>query len=503
MQPRVLVAFIATCLCLAAGGGAAEVHAEVASALKPVGVTPTAVPGELIVAFERRVSARDRSQALARVGAVAKKRFRHLDAVLASVPAGERSHAIQALRRDGRVRYAEPNFLLRASAHSGTPDDPAFHELWGLENFSQTVNGIPGTADADIDATEAWGVTTGDPGVAVAVIDTGIDYNHPDLAANVWLNPGETCAGCRSDRVDNDGNGYVDDVRGWDFANEDADPFDDHGHGTHVAGTIGASGDNGIGVAGVNWAVRLMPLKFLGADGSGTSADAIRALLYAVDEGAVVSNNSYGGDGFSQAFADAIADADAHGSLFVAAAGNSLSNNDVTPTTRPHLTSRTSSRSAATDPPTGGRGSRTTVGSRSTWARQGTTSTPRFPEAATTTSVGRPWPRRMSRAQPRSRRRPSRPPRTSASKRSSSGRSTQMLLWTGRPQPAGRLNVALRRHRRERHASGLDRVPSDRLRRGARQAGHGDSDRRRAAVTRRHRRSARPETAGDRAHTAR
>ena len=332
MQPRVLVASIATWLCLAAVGSAAEVHAEVASALKPARVTSNAVPGELIVAFERRVSARDRSRALARVGAVAKKQFRHIDAVLASVPAGERAHAIQALRRDGRVRYAEPNFLLRASAHSGTPDDPAFHELWGLENFGQTVNGIPGTADADIDATEAWEVTTGDPGVVVAVIDTGIDYSHPDLAASIWLNPGETCAGCRTDRVDNDGNGFVDDVRGWDFANEDADPFDDHGHGTHVAGTIGARGNNGIGVAGVNWAVRLMPLKFLGADGSGTSADAIRALLYAVDEGAVVSNNSYGGDGFSQAFADAIAYADAHGSLFVAAAGNSLSNNDVTPT---------------------------------------------------------------------------------------------------------------------------------------------------------------------------
>lgn len=117
MQRRLLVASIATWLCLAAGGGAAELNAETASTLVPVGVASSAVPGELIVAFERRVSARDRSRALARVGAVAKKQFRHIDAVLASVPVGERSHAIQALRRDGRVRYAEPNFLLRASAH--------------------------------------------------------------------------------------------------------------------------------------------------------------------------------------------------------------------------------------------------------------------------------------------------------------------------------------------------------------------------------------------------
>jgi hypothetical protein len=319
-------------LCLGAGGSTAGVDAEAVSALGPVGIAPAAVPGELIVAFERRLPARDRARALARVGAVAKKQFRHIDAVLATVRAGERSRAIQALRRDGRVRYAEPNFLLRASAHSGTPDDPSFHSLWGLENFGQTVNGVPGIADADIDAAEAWGVTTGDPEVVVAVIDTGVDYDHPDLAANIWLNPGETCTGCRTDRVDNDGNGFVDDVRGWDFANEDSNPFDDHGHGTHVAGTIGAIGNNGIGVAGVSWAVRLMPLKFLGADGSGATADAIRAVLYAVDEGAVVSNNSYGGDGFSQAFADAIAYADAQGSLFIASAGNSLSNIDVTPT---------------------------------------------------------------------------------------------------------------------------------------------------------------------------
>lgn len=270
------------------------------------------------------------------------------------------------------------------------------------------MNGIPGTADADIDATEAWEVTTGDPGVVVAVIDTGIDYSHPDLAANIWLNPGETCAGCRTDRVDNDGNGFVDDVRGWDFANGDADPFDDHGHGTHVAGTIGASGNNGIGVAGVNWAVRLMPLKFLGADGSGTSADAIRALLYAVDEGAVVSNNSYGGDGFSQAFADAIAYADAQGSLFVAAAGNSLSNNDVTPTYPASFDFPNVITVAATDGADRRAWFSNYVGSRSSLALQGTTSTPPFPEAATTTSVGRPWPRRTSREQRRSRRRPSR-----------------------------------------------------------------------------------------------
>ena len=163
------------------------------------------------------------------------------------------------------------------------------------------------------------------------MIDSGVDWHHPDLAANIWTNPGESCPGCASDGVDNDGNGYVDDVHGWDFVNDDNDPLDDHGHGTHVAGTIGASGSNGVGIAGVNWNVQIMPLKFIGANGQGTADDAVRAILYATRMGAVASNNSWGGEEFSQALEDAIADADAHGSLFVAAAGNSAKNTDTTP----------------------------------------------------------------------------------------------------------------------------------------------------------------------------
>jgi subtilisin family serine protease len=131
--------------------------------------------------------------------------------------------------------------------------------------------------------------------------------------------------------VDNDGNGYVDDVHGWDFVNDDNDPFDDHGHGTHVAGTIGAVGSNALGVAGVNWNVRIMPLKFIAANGEGTADDAVRAILYATRMGAVVSNNSWGGEEFSQTLEDAIVDADEHGSLFVAAAGNSAKNTDTAP----------------------------------------------------------------------------------------------------------------------------------------------------------------------------
>ena len=201
-----------------------------------------------------------------------------------------------------------------------------------MSNTGQFVNGWPGTPDADADVDAAWSVTTGDPGVVVAVIDTGVDQSHPDLAANTWVNPGEDCDGCRTDHVDNDGNGYVDDWRGWDFINGDNNPADDQGHGTHVAGTIGAVGNNGVGVVGVNWNVRLMGLKFLGSDGSGTTADAVSAILYAAANGADVLNNSWAGGDFSQSLLEAIQFADARDSLFVAAAGNDGTDNDSAPT---------------------------------------------------------------------------------------------------------------------------------------------------------------------------
>src|SRR5262249_48878129 len=150
----------------------------------------------------------------------------------------------------------------------------SFSSLWGLHNTGQTG----GTPDADIDAPEAWDVTTGSSSVVVAVIDTGVDYTHPDLAANIWTNAGEV----PGNGVDDDHNGYVDDVHGYDFVNNDGDPMDDHFHGTHVAGTIGAVGNNGTGVAGINWNVKIMALKFLDGNGGGYASDAIRAVNYAV-----------------------------------------------------------------------------------------------------------------------------------------------------------------------------------------------------------------------------
>jgi subtilisin family serine protease len=311
----------------------AAVLVALLAALAAAGSAPSARPqaesrAEILVGFQPGVSASAQRELVARLGGRAEDRFRPIRVLLASVRSGERSHIIAALERAPRVRSAEPTVRFHADQ---MPNDGSFGELWGLDNTGQLVNGFTGAADADIDAPQAWEVTTGTAAVTVGVIDTGVDGAHPDLAANMWVNPGEDCAGCRNDGVDNDGNGYIDDWRGWDFLNNDNDPYDDHGHGTHVAGTIGAIGDNARGVAGVNWSVSIMPLKFLGADGSGDSADAVRALLYASAMGADVTNNSWGGDGYSQALADAIADADSQGSLFVAAAGNSFANNDVTP----------------------------------------------------------------------------------------------------------------------------------------------------------------------------
>jgi subtilisin family serine protease len=209
------------------------------------------------------------------------------------------------------------------------PNDPQVGQLWGLENSGQN-GGLP---DADIDASAAWGISTGSSNVVVAVVDTGVDWRHSDLAANIWTNAREVAG----NGVDDDGNGLVDDVHGYNFAGNTGDPMDDNGHGTHVAGTIAAVGNNGVGVSGINWAGSIMPLKFLGADGSGYTSDAIRAINYATMErtrfGVNVRaiNMSWGGGGYSAALGAAIQAAGEAGILCVAAAGNSGRNNDTSP----------------------------------------------------------------------------------------------------------------------------------------------------------------------------
>jgi subtilisin family serine protease len=284
------------------------------------GIRAPFVPDEILLKFRPGARALDRASARAQVNAGRLRTFRG-GAEHWKLGAGVSvEEAIEKLRRHPLVEYAEPNFLLGTDV---VPNDPRLGELYGMINTGQTG----GTADADIDADMAWNVSRGSRSVVVAVIDTGVDYNHPDLAANIWTNADEI----PGNHVDDDANGYVDDVHGYDFVNNDGDPFDDNGHGTHCAGTIGAVGDNGVGVVGVNWEVSIMALKFLSAGGSGSTANAVLAVDYATANGAHLSSNSWGGGGFSQTLLDAIARASAADIPFIAAAGNNGTNNDTTP----------------------------------------------------------------------------------------------------------------------------------------------------------------------------
>jgi subtilisin family serine protease len=281
---------------------------------------PPHVPGEILVRFREGASLSGTDLTVALMGGT---RLNTFHSGVQHWRTGGRlttQEALDRLRSDRLVVWAEPNYIVRADL---APDDPLYDQLWGLRNTGQ-LGGVPGS---DIDAEAAWTITTGSRNVLVGVIDTGIDFTHPDLAANIWTNPGEIAG----NHIDDDLNGYVDDVHGWDFLNHDNDPMDDHFHGTHVAGTIGAVGNNAAGVTGVSWNVSLVALKFLDAEGYGSTAGAIEAVEYATAMGLDMTNNSWGGGGFSYGLLDAITAAGEAGVLFVAAAGNSALNADVYP----------------------------------------------------------------------------------------------------------------------------------------------------------------------------
>lgn len=224
----------------------------------------------------------------------------------------------------GVVEYAEPDRIYRAQA---APDDPSMGQLWGLHNTGQVIAGSDvGTANADIDAPQAWNLFKGDPEFVVAVFDTGVRRTHEDLAENTWVNPDEVLDG-----IDNDGNGRIDDLWGWDFYNNDNDPTDDHNHGTHCAGTIGARGNNGRGIVGVNWYCRLASMKVSSSSASVSDSAVIAALSYCIQKDILISNHSWGGYGYSQSLYNAMNGARAAGHMVVASAGNNNSNNDVIP----------------------------------------------------------------------------------------------------------------------------------------------------------------------------
>lgn len=278
-------------------------------------------PSQLLLRFKGNVQETQRDTVINALGAEVEKVYRTLPIYLVNLPEGrEMEAALQQFRDRDEILYAEPNYVLTATR---TPNDADYDLLWGLNNTGQSG----GIAGADISAEEAWDRTTGSRNVVVAVIDTGVDYNHEDLAANMWVNSGEI----PGNGIDDDGNGYIDDVHGYDFYNNDGDPMDGDSHGTHCSGTIGGIGNNSIGVAGVNWNVSIMALKFLSDSGFGFTSDAIDAVEYAILMGAHISNNSWGGGGYSQALYDMIELAGQSGHTFVASAGNSGADSDVNP----------------------------------------------------------------------------------------------------------------------------------------------------------------------------
>lgn len=284
------------------------------------------VEGELLVRFRDdarpqavRVHADARTRAVERIGG----RIERVRLAFGQDVEGMR----RWYARQPGVVYAEPNYLARKAA---VPSDPDFARQWGLRNTGQYVNGLSGTPGADISAPGAWDRHTGSAGVVVAVVDSGIDYTHPDLAGNLWRNPDEV----PDNGIDDDRNGKIDDVRGWNFVAGNNDPMDDDndgGHGTHVAGIIGATGNNGVGITGVNWRVSLMALKVLAANGFGETAAIVAAIDYAVAEGAHVINLSLAyrcGETASLSEREALQRARDAGVLVVTAAGNAGCNND-------------------------------------------------------------------------------------------------------------------------------------------------------------------------------
>jgi hypothetical protein len=371
------------------------------------------VPDELLVSFRPGTAATAKAGAHAQVNARVEENISTPAMRHAGSPPVERWHlsgmpveqAIATLSKNPNVLFAEPNYLYTRSAVSNDPYYTSGN-LWGMEGDT-SIGGAPANQFGSA-ANQVWNAGyTGSKTVYVGIIDEGYQYTHPDLVDNVGFNPGEI----PSDGKDNDGNGYVDDVYGWDFVHNDNTIYDpsENSHGTHVAGIMGAKGGNALGVTGVNWSVSLLSGKFLGPSG-GTTANAIKAVDYftnlklAQHLNIVATNNSWGGGAYSQALQDAITRAAKADILFVAAAGNATNNNDVNPVYPASYSSLTGS---------------------STETPAAYEFIPRSPRTPTPASAAPPWPRPMSRVRP-----PCTPPVTRGSRRN---RSVMPCCWGPHP----------------------------------------------------------------------
>lgn len=299
------------------------------------------VPGEILVKYRSSATATAKTDSQTAHGLTAKKEITGIGTTLFKLPQGlDVETAVNQLKDDPRVEYAEPNYYARPTA---MPNDPAFSQQWGLNNVGQTVFGVAGSPGADINAPKAWDLSIGNGNIIVAVIDTGVDIFHPDIRPNLWINPGElaghaSLGAWQSNGIDDDGNGYVDDIVGWDFYFNSNNPQDESrqfgGHGTHVAGTAAARGNNGTGVTGVSWVARIMALAAMDySTGELPISDLADALVYAERMGAHVINLSLGLYQDTQTLRSAINAVNR--AVIVCAAGNDGTDNDG----RPHYPS--------------------------------------------------------------------------------------------------------------------------------------------------------------------
>jgi len=291
--------------------------------------TPEFVPGEYVVKLKtNQISTFSKNTLSTKLSAFVKSTIPGQNIVVVKKASFESlDSAIKSLHENPMVEYAEPNYIFRINK---IPNDPMYAQLWGMQNIGQAdPKGQAGMAGFDVSAEKAWEIQTGNKEKIIAVIDTGVDYTHPDLVENMWVNEAEKNG---QKGVDDDKNGVVDDIYGYNAVNNSGDPKDDQGHGSHCAGTIAAKGNDGRGVVGVNWDARIMAVKFLDANGGGTLENAVKAIDYATKMGANVMSNSWGGGGFTQTLLDAIKRSNEAGAVFIAAAGNDDTNNDSSPT---------------------------------------------------------------------------------------------------------------------------------------------------------------------------
>lgn len=310
------VAVVAVCAGVALGLGHASVSAR--SSAEPAPYRD----GVVLVGFEHGTPAAAAAATVAAVGATQARVIGEGVHVL-HVPAGSVPAAVTALRARGNVRYAEPDYL---QVESAVPNDPSFGLQWADLNTGQTVAGTAGTPGDDERTASAWNVTTGSKSIVVGEVDSGVDYTHPDLAGNIWSNPGGI-GGCAAG------------THGYNVLTSTCDPMDDEtnygGHGTHVAGIIGATGNNGVGVAGVNWQTTILPVKWLDSSGNGYTSDLITALGWivqakqaGVNVRVVNDSATFVGTAYSQALSDEIDTLGQNNILFVTAAGNTGDDND-------------------------------------------------------------------------------------------------------------------------------------------------------------------------------